>query len=222
MKSEAPKGAFFRIYVMVRMGTRSGDGDPLSETETSIGDWMLNRISISLIALILAAAPTLQAQDASLLGAGTRVKLVTPALDVAQQTGTVVSATRDTITFRSDVFPVTRSLAVADLTSLEISGGKETHRGRDALYGLAIGGSAGALLGAATYKKPKDCYWFCDTRSTDTVAGAIAGGLLGTLIGAFIVGSNDKTERWVPLRKTASIRLIPNGAGVKLAMSASF
>ena len=172
--------------------------------------------------LICSAAPALRAQDASLLGAGTRVKLVTPALDVAPQTGTVVAATHDTITFRSDANPVTRSFAVSDLTSIEISGGKETHRGRDALYGLAAGGAAGALLGAVTYKEPKSCYWFCDTRGSDTIAGGIAGGLAGTLIGAFIVGSYDKTERWVPLRKSASIRLIPAAGGATLAMSVRF
>jgi len=183
---------------------------------------MSRKSFLAAAALALIVAPAVRAQDASLLGPGTRVKLVTPALDVAQQTGTVVAATRDTITFRSDAYPVTRSFAVTDLSSIEISGGKETHRGRDALYGLAIGGAAGAVLGAATYKKPRDCYWFCDTRGTDTVAGAIAGGLFGTLIGAFIVGSYDKTERWVPLRKTASFRVVPSRNGLQLAMSARF
>lgn len=174
--------------------------------------------------LACAAAPALRAQDPSLLGAGTRVKLVTPALDVAQQTGTVVAATRDTITFRSDAFPVTRSFAVSDLSSIEISSGKETHRGRDALYGLAIGGAGGALLGVASYKKPdpQTCWFFCETRSGDAIAGAVLGGLTGTLVGAFIVGSRDKTERWVPLRKTASLKVIPGAGGATLAMSLRF
>ncbi len=183
---------------------------------------MTPRSFLSATFLFLLLTPSLRAQDASLLGAGTRVRLVTPALDAAQQTGTVVAATRDTITFRSDGYPVTRSLAVADLTSIQISGGKETHRGRDSLYGLAIGGTAGALLGAASYKKQQQCFILCETRSGDAVAGAIVGGLFGTLIGAFVFGSMDKTERWVPLQKTARIQLLPTNGGMKLAMSAHF
>ncbi len=183
---------------------------------------MKSRFFFLLAALFAVAAPVALAQDASLLGAGTRVKLVTPELETAQQTGTVVAATRDTVTFKSDGYPVTRSLAVADLTSIQISGGKETHRGRDSLYGPAIGGMAGALLGAASYKKQQQCFILCETRSGDAVAGAIVGGLFGTLIGAFVFGSMDKTERWVPLQKTASIQLLPTNGGMKLAMSAHF
>jgi hypothetical protein len=173
-------------------------------------------------ALLSSIAPALRAQDVTLLGAGTRVRLVTPVLDVAQQEGTVIAATRDSITFRADTYPVTRSLAVADLTTIEISGGMQTHRGRDALYGLAIGGTAGALVGAATYKKPKQCFWFCDTRSSDAIAGAVAGGLLGTLAGAFIFANFDKTERWVPLRKQMSFHFVPSRGGMQLALSTRF
>ena len=173
-------------------------------------------------AIFSSIAPALRAQDASVLGAGTRVKLITPALDPSQQTGKVIAATHDTITFRSDANPVTRSFAVADLTGIEVSGGKDTHRGRDALYGLVIGGAAGAAIGAASYKTPKDCFIFCETRRGDAVAGSLFFGTVGTLVGAFIVGSHDKTERWVPLRKTASFRITPASGGVALAMSAHF
>lgn len=180
----------------------------------------MTKLILSVAALAIAISHPSLAQDASVLGAGTRVRLTSPALDSSVQIGRVVSATRDTISFRSDANPVTRTLAVKDLSSIEISGGMETHRGRDALYGLAIGGGAGAILGAATYKKPQNCFIFCDTRGFDAAAGALSGGLVGTLVGAFIVGGFDKTERWVPLRKIASVRLRPMSGG--LALSASF
>jgi len=175
-------------------------------------------------ACTLFIAPFAQAQDTSLLGAGTRVKLVTPALEEAQQIGTVVSATRDTITFRADIYPVTRTFAVSDITAFEVSGGKQTHRGRDALFGFAIGGGVGALVGVASYKKqdPNGCFIFCETRSGDAIGGGVLGGLAGTVIGAFIVGSLDKTERWIPLRKTASIFIAPTRGGAQLALSAHF
>ncbi len=192
-------------------------------SSTATGNPMpMTKLILSVAALTLAISQTSLAQDASVLGAGTRVRLTSPALDSSVQVGRVVSATRDTISFRSDANPVTRTLAVKDLTSIEISGGMETHRGRDALYGLAIGGGAGAILGAATYKKPQNCFIFCDTRGFDAAAGALSGGLVGTLVGAFIVGSFDKTERWVPLRKTASIQIAPMHGGMGVALSARF
>ena len=180
----------------------------------------MTKLILAAAALSLTVSQSSMAQNASVLGAGTRVRITAAALDSSMQVGRVVSATADTISFRADANPVTRTLAVKDISSIEISGGMETHRGRDALYGLAIGGGVGGVLGAATYKKPKDCFILCDTRGLDTFAGAVTGGLIGTLVGAFIVGSTDKTERWVPLKKTASFRVTPIVGG--LALSASF
>lgn len=178
-----------------------------------------------LTAFLAVAAPiALPAQDASVLGAGVRVRLTTPVLQADQQMGNVVSATSDTIVFRSDTNPITRSIPVADISSIEISGGRETHRGRDALYGLVIGGGAGAILGAASYKKPdpRTCWFMCETRSGDALAGGIAGGLVGTLVGAFIVGSFDKSERWIPLKKSARVSIVPAAGGMRVAFSHSF
>jgi hypothetical protein len=176
-------------------------------------------------ALFTVATPiALQAQNASVLGAGTRVRLTSSLLAAGEETGKIVDAASDTITFRADARPITRALAVSDITSIEVSGGKHSHRGRDALYGAAIGGAAGALLGAASYKKPdpQSCWFFCETRSGDAIGGAVLGGLTGTLIGAFIVGSRDKTERWIPLRKTASIYVAPGSGGMNVGLSHAF
>lgn len=185
---------------------------------------MTRKIFQCLAALLALAAPqAVRAQDASVLGAGVRVRLVTPRLEADQQTGKVVTSTSDTIVFRSEANPVTRSIPVADIASIEISGGMETHRGRDAIYGLLIGGGVGAIAGALSYKKPDpNCWLFCETRSGDTVGGGVFFGLVGTLVGAFIVGSFDKTERWVPLRKTAHVFLAPGSGGLRVGLSRSF
>jgi hypothetical protein len=185
---------------------------------------MTKRFLQCLAALLALAAPlALRAQDASLLGAGMRVRVVTPALEADQQVGKVVTATSDTIVFRSDANPITRSIRVADIASIDVSGGMQTHRGRDALYGLAIGGGAGAIAGALSYKKPAPgCWIFCETRSGDTAAGALLGGLAGTFIGAFVVGSLDRTERWIPLRKTAHVFVAPGSGGLRVGLSRYF
>jgi hypothetical protein len=184
---------------------------------------MTKRFLQCLAALLAVAAPAVsRAQDASVLGAGVRVRLVTPALEANQQMGKVVTATSDTIVFRSDANPVTRSIPVADIASIDVSGGMQTHRGRDALYGLAIGGVAGAIAGALSYKPDPKCWIFCDTRSSDAIAGGVLGGLTGTLIGAFVFGSLDKTERWIPLRKSARLSVVPASGGLRVALSRSF
>lgn len=180
---------------------------------------MIARIFFFIAALMLISASALRAQDASLLAAGTRVKLVTPSLDEAQQTGRVVAATRDTITFRPDAHPVTMSLAVADITWIGISGGKETHRGRDALYGAAVGGALGAVIGAVTHKKPaaNSCYFACPSRGADEVLGAVLGGAVGALVGAFVVANFDQTDRWVPISGTRRLSLAPSNGGLALS-----
>jgi hypothetical protein len=181
----------------------------------------MKKTILAVTALAILLAPAARAQDASVLGAGTRVRLAGRGVDSAQQIGKVVSATRDSIVFRADAYPVTRTVAVADLSSIEISGGQATHRGRDALYGLAIGGGVGAIAGAASYKRPKSCYFLCDTRSSDAIAGALLGGLVGSVVGAFIVGTVDKTERWIPLRGT-KLGIAPAAGGIRLALSREF
>lgn len=181
---------------------------------------MKNAIRCAIL-VVLIAAPSLKAQDASVLGVGTRVRVSSASLD-GPQTGKIVSATRDTISFRGDVTPVTRTLAVSDISSIEISSGMETHRLDYALYGLAIGAPVGALIGSATYKKPKVCDFMCSSRGENTAGGGIAGGLIGSLVGAFVVGSMNKSERWVPLRKTASFRVMPSAGGARLSVSAAF
>jgi hypothetical protein len=182
---------------------------------------MSSRFVLLVISLTVVATTPICAQDASVLSAGTRVRIVTPALDEAHQTGRVVAATRDTIIFRSDAFPVTRSFAVSDVSAIEISAGNQTHRGRDALYGLGIGGPAGALAGSLAYKKPQpNCWFICETRGGDAVAGALFGGVVGTIVGAFIVGSFDATERWVTIKDSGRLSIAPSNG--RLALNYKF
>jgi len=202
-------------------GSRSlhspGEGQPFPEIQ------MLRKFLVSAVAVISAAgAVPIGAQRAPMLGVGARVRLAAPLIDDSETTGKILSATGDTIQFRSDSRPVTRTLARADLTSLEVSAGWDTHRGRDALYGLVLGGGAGAIAGALSYKKQVgSCYWLCETRSGDAAAGGIVGGLAGALIGA-VVGGYDRTERWVPLTASTRAAVIPAAGGASVVLTRSF
>jgi len=61
----------------------------------------------------------------------------------------------------------------------------------------------------------------CETRGEDTAAGVIFGGLVGT-IGGFIVGSFDKSERWVSLQPRAKVSVTPTSRGVALRLGRAF
>ncbi len=183
---------------------------------------MNNPMIVGAIAFAFCVAPAM-GQSSSVLATGKRVRISAPTLDPSQQIGRVTSATADSIEFRSDAQPYTRAIAIADLTSLDVSGGQRTHRGRDAGYGSLIGAVVGGVAGAASYKDPgPGCFIFCETRGEDTVAGAIVGGVTGALIGWFIVGSFDKSERWVPLRSPTKVSISPASRGVALRLSRAF
>jgi hypothetical protein len=205
----------------------SGQVKPLPELQ------MTRTLSfIAAFTLVLCAAPQ-QTQAQVLLEPGTRVRLAGPGLDTLEAVGRIISSSQDSLSFRAEVRPVTRSFAVRDLTSIEVSGGSRTHRGRDALYGLFIGGGAGAILGAA--KDPgigpnlnNSLGFLCDPRcgfpdtrnskTPDIIAGTFLGGIGGTLAG-FIVGSLDKSERWVPLHNAHRFSVHPTAGGLALRMS---
>src|SRR5437016_3874074 len=120
-------------------------------------------IAFTAVAFAVSAAPELRAQDASALGAGVRVRLVTPRIEADQQVGKVVTSTTDTIVFRSDVNPITRSIPVAEIASIDVSDGKRMHRGRDGAIGAFLGLGVGAIIGATGPKPSGVCFIVCDT-----------------------------------------------------------
>lgn len=159
------------------------------------------------LALVQAAVCTAQQAD---LAAGTRVRLVTPSLQADHQLARIVSADKDSIVFRSDAYPVTRSLAVSDIERIDVSGGSHRQTGRGALMGLAIGGGTGIVLGLATYEP---CTSWCFGPSSRGESAALAGGVLG-IIGAVtggLIGAFHKKEEWKPLAVKPTAALTPAG-----------
>ena len=67
--------------------------------------------------------------------------------------------TPDSLTFRSEAYPVTRTLAMSDLSAIEIQTSSGHPFGRYALIGAAVGGTAGAILGYASHKDCNGCFW---------------------------------------------------------------
>jgi hypothetical protein len=170
-------------------------------------------------ALLVLASP-LGAQ--SIASVGERVRITTPSQRGGYRyVGRVSAATRDSLTVQSPDIG-TRSVAIADITTLEVSRGVRGNGRRGMLYGTIIGLGAGAVIGGATYKKP-DCAgnFLCpEGRGIDIFGGAVVGGLVGFAAGGFW-GLTHPSERWTR-RMLGDIGVGPIVHGRGLVVSARF
>ena len=152
------------------------------------------------------------AQTATSVGwtpvAGTRARILSPVLGDQRQVGTIEAVAGDTLEFRGGDPRSDRWLRTSEITSVEVSSGRHTERGKWAAIGFLVGAAAGAGLGAATYNAPPRCTdsFSCevDTNLFDNsgrrgaaIGGGIIGGLSGAVIGA-LLGSRQR-ETWTPV-----------------------
>jgi hypothetical protein len=132
---------------------------------------------------------------------GLRVRVLSAVLGDKQQTGSVVSATSDTVVFLPAKESASTTLSAPNIAMIEVARGTHTSKLKGALLGLFAGAAVGAIYASATYKPPKCAAdtWCLDIfgQGGDTVAGGVLGGLLGILTGT-IVGSRQ-SDTWVPV-----------------------
>ena len=150
---------------------------------------------LSALAQLLATPISAQQME---LAEGARVRLISSALPPDHQLARIISASNDTIVFRSDAYPVTRSLALRDIDRIEVSAGSHRRTVKGALIGIGIGVVGGAVLGAVTFSP---CDGFCiqpETRGGAAGIGAAFFGTLGGMTGA-LIGGFHKEEDWKPL-----------------------
>lgn len=157
------------------------------------------------------------------LPAGTRIRVMTPALKARGQIATVLGYHADTLVVRAEGRQDSTAIPFADVRRLQISRGSQTRITK----GMLIGSVAGAVIGAvgsyATYKED-DCsqsFFFCDpiSRSEVTEVGALLGAILGLGAGAG-VGALWRAEQWMDLSLAngrVSLRLVPARGGVALS-----
>jgi len=147
------------------------------------------------------------APDHVLVDVGSRVRVAAPVFGTkTKQVGTVVAVTPDTVVLRLGATLPGRSLAAADIASLEVARGTHTRKAQGAMWGTVIGAGVGGILGYALYKEPKcqstgffSCFTFTigpTSRGSNTTVSALAGGIVGALVGT-AVGSRQ-TDTWVP------------------------
>jgi hypothetical protein len=175
--------------------------------------------AFTLVLSTLLAVPTLRAQVATV---GERVRITTPSQRGAYRyVGRVSGVTHDSLIVQG-ADAGTRSVAITDISALEVSNGVRGNGRRGMLYGSLIGIGLGGALGAATYKKP-DCAgsFLCPSGpGLDITAGALLGGVVGFAAGG-LWGAAHPTERW-SRRSLGSVGVSPFGRGMSLRVSAAF
>ena len=155
----------------------------------------------------VAGLAQMAAPDDPQVDVGSRVRVAAPVFGTkAKQVGTVVSVAPDTVALRFEANAPIRSLAVSDITSLEVARGKHTRKAKGALWGSLIGAGVGGVLGYALYEEPKcstDAFFGCinftvgpTSKGSNAMVSAVAGGLVGALVGALAGGR--ATDTWVP------------------------
>jgi hypothetical protein len=152
----------------------------------------------SVLAAVMVLVPTLTAAQGPSIPAwpvaeGARVRVLSPVLGNEPRIGLVVSATRDSLSFREGRQPAAyTSLRTSDIRQLEISQRSRRHRFIGGLVGFSVGTVAGGFMGAATVEKGNGF-----ARFDAAIAGAGVGGLLGAVAGALVIGRTVDT--WVPV-----------------------
>ena len=179
--------------------------------------------TVILLLTIIALAPRTGVAQAprQTFAAGARLRISAPALGDAPRLAQVVASTSDTLVVRPADGDFTVTVAIAEVTRIEVSTGRRPRKKRFALIGLAAGSAIGAVVGAASYsdpcvKEPAICAgWFYETQRGDAVAGAFGGGILGAIGGA-VLGQVWQRETWtaLPLTRTGRVRLAPVGRGL--------
>ena len=159
--------------------------------------------------LIAAASFTASAQDNGALQPGARIKLITPRLDATHQMVKVLAVTADSLQFRSEAYPVSRTIALSEVSAIEVrsSGGRPF--GRYMLIGTGVGGALGAGWAYAAHTESK-CTSFCifeTSAAEDATLGAMFGGALGLVVGT-AMASLQSGGRWtrIPLNGTVAFR----------------
>lgn len=174
------------------------------------------------LAVVMGSGSSLLAQTPPRLESGARARLVTPTLPAEQQIVQIEATTNDTVVFRSENYPVVRSLALSEINAVDVSVGHRRQTARGAMIGLGTGIVLGAIAGYASYEP---CEGFCilepETRGQHMAWNGVAGGVVGLIAGTTI-GFLTKSEKWQRVHTRTTVGVSPARGGGQLAVSHSF
>jgi hypothetical protein len=130
------------------------------------------------------------------IAAGSRVRILSPVLGDQEQTGSVVSATSDTLIFLPHKTSNSTAIGTPNIVRVDVSTGTHSNKLKGALLGFALGAGVGAVIGSATYHPCNNCFDILG-RGGNIAAGSVVGALVGTA-GGMVIGSRP-SDSWVPV-----------------------
>jgi len=143
---------------------------------------------------------------------GARARLVSSSLEKDHQIVRIISADNDTVVFRSEAYPITRSLPMSAIERVDVSSGLHRQTLRGATIGLMSGVVSGAVIGALTYTPCEGwCFLEPSSRGASAALGGAVFGVLGGVTGA-IIGAFHQTEDWMPLTLKPTVTTTASGA----------
>lgn len=159
-------------------------------------------ITLITVAQFFAAAPVFSQVPLAALERGGRIRVTAPTISDSERIARFSATSNDTIEFRSESRPVTRSLRLRDVKSLEVSSGVRTRSRQFASIGVIAGGILGYVSsnhngsGIGTGR---------NRASENAITGAVAGTVIGGFAGWYL-GRNRKSEEWRPVDIAAQLR----------------
>lgn len=160
------------------------------------------------------------------LEAGARIRVTAPRDDLRKHVTTVLEVRDDTIVVASRAG--SRTVAVDNITELDVSTGTRGHMLRDG----AIGFGLGAVIGGVLMKSASDdCpgggeYGVCGvpvSESEATALGAAVYGGLGLLAGVAVGAFLDRSDRWERMAPDVRVAIAPSRSrGLSLSVSKAF
>ncbi len=156
------------------------------------------RFILALFAATLVASATAAAQPIPdwPIAPGSRVRILSPVLGNRSATGSVVSATPDTLVFRAAKESTSTAIPTPHIVRVDVARGTHTNTARFAFGGFLLGALVGTAIGAAT--TPPPCYNCLDfSQGYAALGGGLIGGVIGGLVGATI--GKRPSDTWVPV-----------------------
>ena len=183
------------------------------------------RVTVALSTLLMLPAASVAAQSLDLVP-GERVRVTAPGAGLDRHVMTVARVGGDSVALTSR--SGSRTIALADVTALDVSTGKRGHMLRDGAIGFGIGALLGGVL---TKSASDDCpgggeYGVCGApvlEAEATAVGAMLLGSVGLLAGAAIGAFWDRSDRWESRHATVKAAIAPSpSGGVSLSFSSTF
>lgn len=189
----------------------------------------MSRLRTVLLVALLASPAALPGQartSAPGVVPGARVRITQ--LGEKPRIAVVVAGNTDTLLVRWTELTDTVAVPLAAIARLDVSTGRHRNVLRSAMVGTLAVGTAGAVLGAATYQPCNSteafgCFLEPTSRGESAAMGGVVGGVLGLVVGTLV--GLPRREGWHQVSLDArrvAVAITPRGRGTALGLSLQF